>query len=256
MNTIELNEHQKDIAFELLQSLKEDPNKSVTYEYLAQKTNRNGKGNQSVGRSIGKISELCHQLGLPLISVMVYSKNGGSPSEGFYGLYKQLTGNPDHLAEKDVVIVERKRVAECENWQILADYLGLDINMTDYTDSNLYPDEIVTTSKYAEGTKTQIIVNKYERNQQARCKCIEKLGSKCLICGFDFEKVYGKNFKGKIHVHHIKPLSQINEKYELNPDTDLIPVCPNCHLVLHSKGNGEIFSSEQVKTFIEMAKNQ
>jgi hypothetical protein len=257
MKKQELNKHQINIAKELLLSLKVNPNKSVTYEDIAQKTNKNGKGNQSVGSSIGKISELCHKLGLPLISVMVYSKNEGSPAEGFYTLYKRLTDNPDHLAEKDVIKIERKRVAECGNWQILADYLGLDIDMSDYSDENLYPDEIDTKTKhYTEGAKSKIVVNQYERNPQARRKCIEKLGSKCLICGFDFEKVYGKNFKGKIHVHHIKQLSQINEKYELNPETDLIPVCPNCHMILHSKGNNEVFTPEQVKMFIELAKNQ
>lgn len=257
MSEIKLNEHQKDIALELLLSLKEDSNKSVTYEYLAQKTNRNGKGNQSVGRSIGKISELCHKLGLPLISVMVYSKINGAPSEGFYNLYKQLTGNPDHLSENEARAIERKKVAECENWQILADYLGLDINMADNSDSNLYPDEITSGGKnYPEGAKTLVTVNNYERNPQARRVCIEKFGAKCLICGFDFEKVYGKNFKGKIHVHHIKPLSQINKQYDLNPETDLIPVCPNCHMVLHSKGNNDVFTVEQVKMFIELAKKQ
>ena len=42
----------------------------------------------------------------------------------------------------------------------------------------------------------------------------------------------GKNF---IHVHHLTPISTIGKEYELNVDTDLVPVCPNCHYMLHRK---------------------
>jgi hypothetical protein len=34
-------------------------------------------------------------------------------------LDKQLTDNPDHLTEKVVIKIERKRVAECKNWQTI-----------------------------------------------------------------------------------------------------------------------------------------
>ena len=46
-------------------------------------------------------------------------------------------------------------------------------------------------------------------------------------------KVYGEIAKGFIHVHHLIPLSEIKENYQVNPKTDLIPVCPNCHAMLH-----------------------
>jgi 5-methylcytosine-specific restriction protein A len=39
--------------------------------------------------------------------------------------------------------------------------------------------------------------------------------------------------EGFIHVHHLKPLAQIGEQYELDPINDLRPVCPNCHAMLH-----------------------
>lgn len=47
------------------------------------------------------------------------------------------------------------------------------------------------------------------------------------------EKQYGNIGKGFIHVHHLVPLSAIKQDYQLNPNTDLIPVCPNCHAMLH-----------------------
>ena len=95
-----------------------------------------------------------------------------------------------------------------------------------------------------EGAKKQIYVNAYERNPIAREKCIEHYKKqdngkvKCQICGFCFEAFYGEEFKDKIHVHHIKSLAEIDKEYEIDPIKDLLPVCPNCHLALYSKGDG------------------
>ncbi len=92
-----------------------------------------------------------------------------------------------------------------------------------------------------EGQKKQIVVNAYERNASARRRCLayySKLNNgkiKCEICGFNFGEVYGKNFEGKIHIHHVKELSTIGEEYEIDAINDLIPICPNCHMVAHSK---------------------
>lgn len=100
-----------------------------------------------------------------------------------------------------------------------------------------------------EGAKKQIVVNAYERNIIARNKCIRIHGSKCVICGFDFENFYGSDFKGKIHVHHIKPLHKIDDTYIVDPEKDLVPVCPNCHMVLHSKRD-DAYTIEEVKQMI------
>ena len=90
------------------------------------------------------------------------------------------------------------------------------------------------SNEYYEGNAQQVLVNRYERNPQARKECIEKFGCKCQICEMDFEKVYGEVGKGFIHVHHITPISDKKGKmYLINPETNLIPVCPNCHAMLH-----------------------
>lgn len=97
------------------------------------------------------------------------------------------------------------------------------------------PEEIEEVDSYYEGTKTRITVNAYERDKKARRKCVKHFGVNCYVCGFNFEKQYGEIGKGYIHVHHLKPLSEISEKYKLNPTQDLIPVCPNCHSMLHKR---------------------
>ena len=86
-----------------------------------------------------------------------------------------------------------------------------------------------------EGALIRVMANKYERNQKARRECVEKKGYKCEVCGLDFEETYGEKGRDFIHVHHVVPISSIGKEYKLNIDTDLVPVCPNCHYMLHRK---------------------
>ena len=86
-----------------------------------------------------------------------------------------------------------------------------------------------------EGARKQIYVNSYERNNRARYRCIAKYGIRCVICGFDFEKVYGEIGRNFIHVHHLTPLSEIRQKYQIDLEEQLRPICPNCHAIVHKK---------------------
>jgi len=103
----------------------------------------------------------------------------------------------------------------------------------------------VENNTYIEGATKQVVVNAYERDKKARKKCIDyyykKDGTvKCQICGFDFGVFYGKSCRNLIEVHHIKPLSTIGEEYLLDPIADLLPICPNCHYVVHARFDGDI----------------
>ena len=96
-----------------------------------------------------------------------------------------------------------------------------------------YAEEISDKKTFPEGSKTTVSVNAYERNPEARRLCLDHYGFKCQACDFDFEGTYGELGAGYIHVHHITPLSEIQEQYEINPIEDLIPLCPNCHAMAH-----------------------
>ena len=96
-------------------------------------------------------------------------------------------------------------------------------------------DENDIAEPYREGNLRQITVNAHERNQKARADCIAHYGYCCAVCGFNFEAKYGEVGNGVIEVHHIIPLSQISGEYVVDPVKDLIPVCSNCHTIIHKR---------------------
>lgn len=103
-----------------------------------------------------------------------------------------------------------------------------------------------------EGSKKTISVNVYERNPHARAKCIRHFGTTCSVCQTEMSDFYGETAEGFIHIHHLKPLSEIGEAYEVDPINDLRPVCPNCHAIIHLGGNCRTI--EEVQDLIEAAK--
>jgi 5-methylcytosine-specific restriction protein A len=100
----------------------------------------------------------------------------------------------------------------------------------------IYPDEIPELlTGFIEGGVKQVTINAYERDSEARTACIAKFGAICQVCDFDFEKTYGEIGKGFIHVHHKVDIATIGKSYQVDPINDLIPVCPNCHAMLHTQ---------------------
>lgn len=102
---------------------------------------------------------------------------------------------------------------------------------------DIEPSEVSPAEKLLEGATRQVLVNSYERNRRAKKLCVAHYGSTCVVCNFNFGSVYGQLADGYIHVHHIRPLSEIGQEYFIDPIEDLRPVCPNCHAVLHLGGN-------------------
>ncbi|HAU39173.1 MAG TPA: restriction endonuclease [Phycisphaerales bacterium] len=110
------------------------------------------------------------------------------------------------------------------------------------------PEEIGNQLPVFEGAVRSIRVNVFERNPQARRQCVEHYGRSCCICGFNFAVCYGDPAVDYIQVHHLRALSEIGERYEVDPVRDLRPVCPNCHAVLHLRAPS--YTIEEVKEMI------
>jgi len=109
-------------------------------------------------------------------------------------------------------------------------------------------EEVTDGSHLPEGAVRKVMINAYERNATARALCIAHYGPTCTVCGFNFGAAYGELAEGFIHVHHIRPLSEIGEEYKVDPISDLRPVCPNCHAIIHL--GGETRSIEEVKQLV------
>lgn len=88
---------------------------------------------------------------------------------------------------------------------------------------------------FSEGSKTSYFGTHYERRKDLRMKAIAFHGLDCKACGFDFEQAYGEHAKGFIHVHHVVPISKFGGEQTVNPETDLVTLCANCHAVVHRK---------------------
>ncbi len=109
----------------------------------------------------------------------------------------------------------------------------------------------VPQQTYAEGATKQVTVNAYERNWAVRADCIAHYGTLCAVCNSDLTAFYGSVAEGFIHVHHLKPLSEIGERYSVDPIADLRPVCPNCHAMLHRRTPP--YTIEELRTMIQEA---
>lgn len=101
----------------------------------------------------------------------------------------------------------------------------------------------------SEGKPTKYYTTRYERNPANRREAIRIHGTRCMACGFDFEKAYGELGKDYIEVHHVVPLASQNEEIKVNPATDLIVVCANCHRMIHRKRD-HVLSLEELKEII------
>lgn len=88
----------------------------------------------------------------------------------------------------------------------------------------------------SEGSKIQVEVNKYERNPVARMQCIAHYGPECWVCDLNFAEAYGELGDGYINVHHrVLVSSYAGQSYVVDPVRDLVPLCPNCHMMIHRR---------------------
>ncbi|WP_244906736.1 HNH endonuclease [Neobacillus soli] len=107
---------------------------------------------------------------------------------------------------------------------------------------------------HRDGATSYYYGKRYERNPVNRAKAIRIHGLNCAGCGFNFEKVYGERGKDFIEIHHIKPLSTIQEEVVINPETDLVPVCSNCHRMIHRRKD-DVLTIEELKSILIMGSN-
>lgn len=86
-----------------------------------------------------------------------------------------------------------------------------------------------SSSVYKRSRKLRLAaIDHFSRNGYIRCDC----------CDFEFRSFYGEKFGAPcIEIHHLKPIFQYNGISVSQTIDDalknLLPVCPNCHRVIH-----------------------
>lgn len=111
------------------------------------------------------------------------------------------------------------------------------------------------TTIFSEGEDDGTITAEHrKRNMELRQACIdifkEKHGGRivCECCGFDFAKVYDIDDE-YIEIHHRFPFAHTEGEHPVNAETDLVPLCANCHRMIHHGmgGRGSCMSLEDLK---------
>jgi len=73
-----------------------------------------------------------------------------------------------------------------------------------------------------------------ERNRKLAHRAKLVHGFTCKACGFDFASKYGSIGREFIEAHHLTPLSELKgQKLTLDPKTDFMVLCSNCHRMIH-----------------------
>lgn len=106
-----------------------------------------------------------------------------------------------------------------------------------------------TENGYKDGAVRERTSVYYERNFRNRRLAIEIHGTTCMACGFNFEEIYGEHGKDYIEIHHVNPLSLLQEEIKIDVRNDLVPLCANCHRMVHRKQK-EPLTIEQLKQMI------
>jgi 5-methylcytosine-specific restriction protein A len=96
-----------------------------------------------------------------------------------------------------------------------------------------------------EGMQKLMTCVSYTRSRRNRKKCLDAFGYICSACGLDPKALYGPEGKFIIHVHHLTPVSNMGEPRTLDPELDLVPLCPNCHNFVHKFSPPKLVSEIQ-----------
>ena len=158
----------------------------------------------------------------------------------FKGLFKGMT-----VAQ---AVDELKQVADGDYEDLIAILSGREVSELKCAEDI----QIETAADYGtvkEGHRELIYTARYERSPILRKRAIQIHGTTCMACAFNFYKFYGERGRDYIEVHHLIPLSTLEEEIEINPASDMAVVCSNCHRMIHRDRNN-ILSIDELRQII------
>lgn len=161
-----------------------------------------------------------------------------------HSLWSKIKSDPDLKAEN----AERSPVNYTEVLRLFENYLrrpAVNGNKTIFEEGEVLEDPELLS----EGKLVELHLTKHERNPDLRKRCIELHGWRCKGCGLDFKEKYGELGAEYIEVHHMFPISQSSGEHIVDPTTELVPLCANCHAMIH-RIKGEEMTIEKLRSHI------
>lgn len=183
---------------------------------------------------LGRIQVTCDDLGLPCLPAIVVTKEKMEPGVGFASVHRSRHPEDGGLSDRELASREVSKVMSCHDWQKLLDKYGIDHAFAGV--KNLAAERRAERAYEESSRLVESLRREQTRSPEARRRCLELKGTRCAVCGFDPVESWGAH--GVIQVHHLKPLHEsIGEtgRTETDPVRDLVPICPNCHALIHSK---------------------
>ena len=208
---------------------------NITYGELSRRIKAKGMpcDPRAFSYPLGRIQEACFALGLPALPVVAVSQaEGMRPKGGFIEMYRELHPELASVPDDELIDEQLKEAHECTGWQALLDLYGIEYRFPGPATDPVVQEQ--AHEAYEEGERRlKTFFEEVERNPTARRRCLELKGSTCAVCGFNSEERYG--VPGIIEVHHVNPLAEKKGVRKTDPERDLVPLCPNCHALVHSK---------------------
>ncbi|MEG1276469.1 MAG: hypothetical protein RSD26_00585, partial [Cellulosilyticaceae bacterium] len=149
----------------------------------------------------------------------------------------------DSLMGEDFIAIKPVKAEKAVKTKKLTEVsASIEVQNTEVFREKLFSaDEKKTTAqKTSMDTPKEIVIeeNKEQTNdeiEKLKKECLEYYGAICEICGFDYGYTYGEGFESKIDIHHIQATCEEEILLHTDPIKDLIPICHNCHCIVHSK---------------------
>ncbi|WP_231424969.1 HNH endonuclease [Pedobacter sp. Leaf250] len=190
-----------------------------------------------------------------------YHSNGGTAKKWLYSIgFIDILKLPDSKFKKTVLKSFETWTTRVKTFDILDKFNKDQINNQRFeilVHNSLLPKTLLnkTNTKesnqffFDEGFKKVIVREITVRSRKVVSDAKIKHGVICAVCEFDFAKTYGAHGFGFIEMHHLNPVKDGQRKTNVS---DLQPVCPNCHRMLH-KGD-RLLSIDELKKIIKNQK--
>jgi hypothetical protein len=199
---------------------------------------------------IARTSEIAHALSIDMLVVNSIYGRLGKRAVNFLGIDLPSGAIPSHVFSS--FNSEHGHWSSCMHDSVAKaiELVGWD-NEARQRFGNFFSEQLdqeAATQAYFEGRLIEARLIARSRNGLARQACIDRHGTSCAVCGFDFGVVYGGHGAGFIEVHHLIRVSSHDEEHQIDSVKDLCPVCANCHRMLHR--SNKPLSVEQLKSII------